>query len=402
LDLRSLAANQVKAKGDPRVTKKIVVVYGTRPEAIKVAPVVRQLQAEAGIEVVLVSTGQHREMVSSVEEVFGLEPQVNLDVMRPGQSLSELFGRIAASMDAVLEETKPDVVLVHGDTTSAAASALAAYHRELPVAHLEAGLRSGEFWRPFPEEGNRKLIARMSQLHLAPTDNARANLLAEGVPDGQIVVTGNTVIDALHWAAISAWETPWPAPLLHLDDFSSTRMVLVTLHRRENQASAIGSISKALARFARAHDDVRIVFPMHRNPVVRQAVEMELGALQNVDLIEPVDYVTMVKLLDHAWLVVTDSGGIQEEAPAFGVPVLVARDSTERPEAITAGVARLVGGDGPVLSAALDELDEHPERWARMAHAVNPFGDGRASGRVVAALNAHLGIGESRLDLVLR
>ncbi|MGM7697981.1 non-hydrolyzing UDP-N-acetylglucosamine 2-epimerase [Microbacterium sp. A84] len=380
--------------------KKIAVVYGTRPEAIKVAPVIHELKRRTDLETIVVSTGQHREMLQSVESIFDVKPDVRLSVMKPRQQLTALFGRVSRAMDDFLIDERPDILLVHGDTTTAAASALAAYHRETPVAHLEAGLRSGEFWRPFPEEGNRKLITRMAQVHLAPTPRAQQNLIDEAVPANEITVTGNTVIDALHWAAVRSDAAAWPAELAHLDDLPATdRVLLVTLHRRENQASAIGAISEALAQFARANTDIRIVFPMHRNPVVRDAVRNALANLSNVDLIDPVDYLIMVKLLKRSWVIVTDSGGIQEEAPAFGVPVLVARDSTERPEAIDAGVARLVGGDGTALLIQLHALNDDPAAWSAMAHAVSPFGDGLASGRVVTAIREHLGIAAPLMDL---
>ncbi len=373
--------------------KKVAVVYGTRPEAIKVAPVVHALKRESDIDTIVVSTGQHREMLHSVEQIFNLEPDTTLDVMRPGQELTELFSRVAASMDSFLVDARPDIVVVHGDTTTAASAALSAFHREVAVAHLEAGLRSGSIWSPFPEEGNRRLITRMSQVHLAPTVRAEQNLRSEGIASEEITVTGNTVIDALQWAAERADAMAWPADLAHLAGLpASARLLLVTLHRRENQATAIGTVSETLAQFAKLHDDVHIVFPMHRNPVVRAAVRGALGFLPNVDLVDPVDYLTMVKLLRRAWLVVTDSGGIQEEAPAFGVPVLVARDTTERPEAVEAGVARLVGGDGAALRSQLQRFEEDPSAWATMARAVNPFGDGEASARVVSAIRSHLGL----------
>lgn len=371
--------------------KKIAIVYGTRPEAIKVAPVIRELTHHSDLETVVVCSGQHADMVRPVEQIFGFTPDLRLDTMRSGATLTELFSRVAAAVDEVIESVRPDIVLVHGDTTTASASALAAYHRETTVAHLEAGLRSTAFWRPFPEEGNRKIIGRLAQVHLAPTELAAQNLRLERVPAHEITVTGNTVIDALHWAGEQARRASWPDELAHLDRLPrSHRLVLVTLHRRENQASAIASICTSLARFARERPDLHFVFPMHRNPVVRSAVHKALDATPNVDLIEPVDYLTMVKLLERSWLIVTDSGGIQEEAPAFGVPVLVARDNTERPEALQAGVARLVGGDGHQLSHHLEQLYEDSDAWSAMARAVNPFGDGHASARVVTALRTHL------------
>lgn len=365
---------------------KVAVVYGTRPEAIKVAPVVQSLR-ESDIEHQLISTGQHRETLQGIEDVFTLEPGVRLDVMRTGQTLSEMFGRIAREIEEVLRRSRPEVLLVHGDTTTAAASALAAFHCEVPVAHLEAGLRSGDFWRPFPEEGNRRLITRLAQLHLAPTNLAASNLRGEGVDDSDVVVTGNTVIDAVQWAHIKTAAHPWPASLAHLENADpAERLVLVTLHRRENQAKGIRRVCRALALLALQYSQLRIVFPMHPNPLVRSTVLEELGGIANADLVEPVDYVTMVKLLGRSWLVVTDSGGIQEEAPAFGVPVLVARDNTERPEAVDAGVARLIGGDGRALLATVSRFIENEAGWRDMAHAVNPFGDGHAAGRVVNAL----------------
>lgn len=365
---------------------KVAVVYGTRPEAIKVAPMVQSLQ-ERDVELQLISTGQHREMLHGIEGVFNLEPGVRLDVMRAGQSLSEMFGRIAREMEEVLRRSRPEVLVVHGDTTTAAASALAAFHCEVPVAHLEAGLRSGNFWRPFPEEGNRRLVTRLAQLHLAPTNLAASNLRGEGVDDSDIVVTGNTVIDAVQWAHTKTAAHPWPASLAHLENVDpAERLVLVTLHRRENQAEGIRRVCRALALLSLQYPQLRIVFPMHPNPLVRSTVLDELGGIANAHLIEPVDYVTMIKLLSRSWLVVTDSGGIQEEAPAFGVPVLVARDTTERPEAVDAGVALLIGGDGGALLRTVSRFIKNEADWRVMAHAVNPFGDGHAAGRAVDAI----------------
>jgi len=370
--------------------KMVTIVYGTRPEAIKIAPVARLLSGEPDFDVRLVSTGQHRDMLHPVEELFELRPDVRFETMRKGQRLGELFGRVTTALDAELEENRPDVLIVHGDTSTAAAAALAGFHHQVPVAHLEAGLRSGDLSQPFPEEGNRVLISRITGLHLAPTTSSRENLRREGVPDSQIVVTGNTVIDAMKWASASAEAHPWPHGLEALNEPGRGRkLVLVTLHRRENIDSGIGKIADGLATLLRRHPELVLVLPLHGNPIVRQAVTEHLEGVPNALLVEPVDYLTMTKLLAESWLVITDSGGIQEEAPAFGVPVLVARETTERPEAIDAGVAELIGSDATRLVTRVEQFLADETAWSAMATAVSPFGDGRSAARVQRSALIH-------------
>jgi UDP-N-acetylglucosamine 2-epimerase (non-hydrolysing) len=354
---------------------KLLAVLGTRPEAIKMAPLLLALREEKEVELRLCVTGQHREMLDPVLALFGLEADFDLDLMDGGQSLNALAGRCLGALDRVFDEAEPERILVHGDTTTAMAAAVAAFHRGLPVGHVEAGLRTGDLSQPFPEEMNRRAIDMVSDLLFAPTPGAKRNLEAEGVT-GRIFVTGNSGIDALELAhAIEGVE-----PLPTLD--SARRLVLVTGHRRESFGAGLKSICAALAELA-LRQDVEIVYPVHLNPAVRGPVEEALRGVPNVRLLAPLDYVPLVRLMQRAALILTDSGGIQEEAPSLGTPVLLTRDVTERPEGIEAGFARLVGTDKERIvreaSAVLDGA-------ASFARGPNPYGDGRASARIVAAL----------------
>lgn len=370
--------------------RRVMCVYGTRPEAVKMAPVVRALAGHHGLRAVVTVTGQHRELLDGVNEMFGVTPAHDLDVIRDRQSLSGLFARVLTGMERVLREDRPDLVLVQGDTTTATAAALAAFHERVPVAHLEAGLRTGEATSPFPEEANRRLTARLAALHLAPTPGARGNLLAEGVPEAAVVVTGNTVIDAL-LHVVSGAASPGDPRLRPLGR-DGRSLLLVTLHRRESWGEPMAAVCRAVARVARALPHVDVVVPVHPNPVVHDVVHAALGGLPNVLLTGPLGYGDFARTLARARVVLTDSGGIQEEAPSLGVPVLVARDLTERPEGVAAGTAALVGTDEETVWRATVGLLTDDEAHARMARAINPYGDGRAAQRCVSAIAELLGV----------
>jgi UDP-N-acetylglucosamine 2-epimerase (non-hydrolysing) len=375
------------------VSRRVLSVFGTRPEAIKMAPVVRRLEAAEGIESVVCVTGQHREMLDAVLRLFEIRPQHDLALMRPGQDLFDVTSGALLGLREVLREERPDIVLVHGDTTTCFAGALAAFYEGIPVGHVEAGLRTGDLGRPFPEELNRVLTGRMASQHFAPTAGAGRNLLAEGVDPRRVRVTGNTVIDALlevrdriRHAGPERFEGAFPADLLERLAAGPEKLVLVTGHRRESFGQGFEDLCGALARLARAHPEWLFVYPVHLNPNVRRPVQAHLAGLTNVILTEPADYEPFVWLMDRADLIVTDSGGVQEEAPALGVPVLVTREVTERPEAVEAGTVALVGTDPGRLTAAVEELLGGGEAAERMARAVNPYGDGRAAERIVRVL----------------
>lgn len=371
--------------------QNILVVFGTRPEAIKMAPLVRRLQASESVRCGVCVTAQHRQMLDQVLDLFEIAPDYDLNLMRAGQTLGGLTSQILTLLDPVLEDFQPDLVLVHGDTTTTLGASLAAYYRRIPIGHIEAGLRTGDLYAPWPEEGNRRLTGALALHHFAPTQTSKLNLLAEGVAGNRIHVTGNTVIDALHLAVEQLQRDPGQAermrsefPYLSAD----RRMILVTGHRRENFGRGIEQICSALATIASRYPDCQIVYPMHLNPNVREPVERLLGGLENVVLIEPQEYLQFVYLMNRAWLILTDSGGIQEEAPSLGKPVLVMRDTTERPEAVAAGTVRLVGADSDRLVNAVTELWEDAAAYGAMSRAHNPYGDGKASERIVDVLTA--------------
>jgi UDP-N-acetylglucosamine 2-epimerase (non-hydrolysing) len=366
---------------------RVLSIFGTRPEAIKMAPLVARLGREPAIDSYVVSTGQHQAMLTQVLELFGIKPDRDLKVMQPNQTLNSLAARLIERIDVTLERFRPDRVLVHGDTTTAMATAMAAFHRRVPVGHVEAGLRTHDIRQPWPEEMNRRVVDVVSDLLFAPTERSRANLAGERL-NGRIFVTGNTVIDALQETAArigsdAALRLRLAEGLPKLD--VRQRMLLVTGHRRESFGEGFEAICEALRTLAR-RDDIAIVYPVHLNPNVRDVVHARLGGLANVKLIEPLDYGRFVYLMSRAHVVLTDSGGIQEEAPALGKPVLVMRDVTERPEAVEAGTVQLVGTDTERIVAAVDRLYDSDERWRSFAHKANPFGDGRASERIVDAL----------------
>ena len=360
----------------------VLVVFGTRPEAIKLAPVIAELRRRPGFDVRVATTAQHRELLDQVLTVFSIVPDVDLDVMRPGQTLAALSGRVLAAVDPLLLEHRPDVVVVQGDTTSAFMCALAAFYRGVPVVHVEAGLRSGSMSNPFPEEANRRLTAVVAALHFAPTEGAREALLAEGVAPERVFVTGNTVVDALLQIRSSEMFRAARARVA----VDGRRQLLVTLHRRESFGAPLRAMCEALKTIASSREDVHVVIPVHLNPSVRAMVHQQLTDAPRVSLLEPLDYVDFVAAMDSSWLVLTDSGGVQEEAPALGCPVLVLRETTERMEGIEAGAARLIGTSaGAIVSTTLHLLD-HPDERDRMARPVSPFGDGHASERIAGIL----------------
>ncbi|MGH2819188.1 MAG: non-hydrolyzing UDP-N-acetylglucosamine 2-epimerase [Actinomycetota bacterium] len=363
---------------------KVLSVFGTRPEAIKMAPVVRELERHpAHIESRVCVTGQHRTMLDQVLDLFGITPDHDLDVMRDGQSPTQVAARVMASLEPILKVERPDWILVQGDTTTVTAAALAAFYARVRVGHVEAGLRSFELHNPFPEEMNRRLATVMADLHFAPTEGALENLIFEGVPFERTLVTGNTVIDALQQVAAMDYH-PAGGPLAGLS--WNKRLVLVTSHRRENHGAPLESICRAVLDIAATQPDVEVAFTIHPNPTVRETVYPLLSGVPNIRLLPPLEYLPLVHLLTRCDLVLTDSGGLQEEAPSLGKPVLVLRDNTERPEAVKAGTVRLVGTERAAIRSAALELLRDEDSYRRMARAVNPYGDGHASPRIVEAL----------------
>lgn len=366
---------------------KVLIAAGTRPEAIKLAPLVAELRrTPERFEVIFCSTGQHREMLAQVLRLFQLDSDIDLDVMTPNQQLGDLTASVLQRMSGVLRTERPDWVVVQGDTTTTMATALAAFYQKLPVAHVEAGLRSGDRFHPYPEEWNRKATDAASDLLFAPTDKAAANLRAEGFSTDQIVVTGNTGIDALLQVA-SRPDTPFVHELV--SKLGGKRLVLVTTHRRENFGDPLSSICDGLITLAGRVPDVRFVLPVHRNPNVADVVQSRLGRDARFTLTPPLDYVDFVGVMKHASLILSDSGGVQEEAPSLGVPVLVLREKTERQEAVEAGTARLVGTDAALIADTAYRLLTDASERARMVGARNPFGDGQASARIARALFEH-------------
>lgn len=367
--------------------RKILTVFGTRPEAIKLFPLIHALEADSRFVSRVCVSGQHRGMLDQVLEISGIVPDHDLDLMQPDQTLDALTARLLTGIGKVLDAERPDVVVVQGDTATAMAGALAAYYRKIPVAHVEAGLRSGDIHHPWPEEVNRKVIGSFAALHFAPTETAAEALRRENVDPGTIHVTGNTVIDALHWITSKiAREPALAADLAPLERrFAGRTIIGMTSHRRENFGQGMEAIADAVTRLAARHD-VAVIFPIHLNPNVRTVMNERLAGLDNVALIEPLDYPHFARLLDIAHLMLTDSGGVQEEAPALGKPVLVMRETTERPEGIVAGTAKLVGTDADRIVAETERLLDDSAAYEAMARAHNPFGDGRASQRIVELL----------------
>lgn len=373
--------------------KKVMIVFGTRPEAIKMAPVVAALKSEPELETVVVVTAQHRQMLDQVLDLFQIQPDVDLDLMQPSQDLPGLTARILDGVTKAISQHEPALVLVHGDTTTTFATSLAAFYGKVPVAHVEAGLRTGNLYSPWPEEANRKLTGALASLHFAPTEGSRNNLLKEGVSPESVHVTGNTVIDALLSITRRISEDPDLARDLasrfpFLD--SSKRMLLITGHRRENFGDGFEQICLAIKDIA-SRGDTQVVYPVHLNPNVQEPVNRILGGLENVHLIAPQDYLPFVYLMSRAYLILTDSGGIQEEAPSLGKPVLVMRDTTERPEAVSAGTVVLVGTQRGVITTNANRLLDDEPAYVAMAMAHNPYGDGESSRRIAEAVRERLG-----------
>ncbi|MHB8172389.1 MAG: non-hydrolyzing UDP-N-acetylglucosamine 2-epimerase [Thermincolia bacterium] len=369
---------------------KVMTIFGTRPEAIKMAPLVKALDAhpEQFLSRVTV-TAQHREMLDQVLNLFEITPDHDLNIMRPNQTLFDITSRALLGLKEVLEQDRPDIVLVHGDTTTTFVAGLAAFYLQIPVGHVEAGLRTGNKASPFPEEMNRKLTGSIADLHFAPTDISKANLLLEAVEGDRIFVTGNTVIDALLRTVREDYV--FADPVLQKIDYRNKRILLVTTHRRENLGEPMRQVYLALREIVSTFPDVEVIFPVHKNPQVRQVVEEVLGDLSAVHLIEPLDYQPFINLMQKSYLVLTDSGGLQEEAPSLGKPVLVLRDTTERPEAVTAGTVKMVGTDKQAILQAANTLLSDPLAYQDMANAVNPYGDGKAANRIIQALRYHFG-----------
>ncbi|CAI0974951.1 UDP-N-acetylglucosamine 2-epimerase [Serratia rubidaea] len=368
---------------------KVLTVFGTRPEAIKMAPLVHALAQDEAFEARVCVTAQHREMLDQVLRLFEIVPDYDLNIMQPGQGLTEITCRILEGMKSVLEEFKPDVVLVHGDTTTTLATSLAAFYQRIPVGHVEAGLRTGDLYSPWPEEANRTLTGHLAMFHFAPTENSRQNLLREQVPDSQIFVTGNSVIDALFWVRDRVMSDARQRDALaqrypFLDE--DKKLILVTGHRRESFGGGFERICSALAEIARQHPDVQVVYPVHLNPNVSEPVNRILKGIDNIMLIDPQDYLPFVYLMAKSTIILTDSGGIQEEAPSLGKPVLVMRETTERPEAVDAGTVRLVGTDVATIVAAVSRLLTDENEYHAMSRAHNPYGDGHACQRILEAL----------------
>jgi UDP-N-acetylglucosamine 2-epimerase len=363
--------------------KRIMTIFGTRPEAIKMAPLVRELEARPGLESICCVTAQHREMLDSVLEIFGIHPQFDLNIMEPGQSLSTITSKCLLGMEGVLAQAKPDLILVHGDTSTTFAGALAAFYHQIPVGHVEAGLRTGDKYSPFPEEVNRTLVGHIAKLHFCPTATNRENLAREGITQG-VYLTGNTVIDALNTTVVKDYR--FTVDLLNQLPYDSRKIILVTCHRRENYGEPMARIMTALRQIADTYEDVELVYPVHLSPVVRQAAGQYLSDHPRIHLIDPLDVEEMHNLMARCYLVMTDSGGLQEEAPALGKPVLVLRRETERPEAVAAGTVQLAGTETGQIVQLAARLIEDNDAYARMARAVNPYGDGHACRRIVDAI----------------
>jgi UDP-N-acetylglucosamine 2-epimerase (non-hydrolysing) len=374
---------------------KILSIFGTRPEAIKMAPIIRELESRQYVESRVVVTAQHREMLDQVVDTFNIEPDYDLEVMRPGQDLFDVTVSVLKGLKGILEVERPDLVLVQGDTTTTFTGALAAFYCQIPVGHIEAGLRTYQKYAPFPEEMNRVLTTRLADIHFAPTDRSRDALLKEGINPGNIFVTGNPVIDALY----QALEQPFYLdPEISRAFRDNKRVILLTTHRRENLGAPLQDVYMALREVLFKHPDVAIIFPVHKNPAVRSEVKSVLHGVERVYLTEPLDYLPFINVMKRAYMVLTDSGGIQEEAPALGKPVLVLREVTERPEAAAFGTARLIGTDCRTVENEVNRLLDDEDAYQEMANAVNPYGDGMAASRIIQAVCCYFGLGPAPVD----
>lgn len=372
---------------------KVMSVFGTRPEAIKMAPLVKEMAQHPHIESVSCLTGQHREMLDSVMDIFELKGDYDLNIMEKRQTLSTITSKTLLGMDSVIEEVKPDIILVHGDTSTAFSGALSAFYHQVPVGHVEAGLRTLDKYSPFPEEMNRTLIGDIADLHFSPTRSNADNLRREGIT-GEIFITGNTAIDAMAYTVRPDYV--FKTSVLNELDFNNRKVIAVTCHRRENYGKPMEDIMQAIARLVQIYEDVEVVYPVHLSPVVRDCAQKYLGGKPRIHLIDPIDVQEMHNLIARCYMVMTDSGGLQEEAPALGKPVLVMRKETERPEAIAAGTVKLAGVIYDEILAMADELLTNSQIYQSMAKAVNPYGDGFASRRIAEAISWHFGLTESR------
>lgn len=363
---------------------KVMTVFGTRPEAIKMAPLVKEIEKREELQSIVAVTAQHRQMLDQVLEIFDIEPDYDLNIMKDRQTLTDITLRATKGLDDVIKEAKPDIVLVHGDTSTTFAGALAAFYNQVSVGHVEAGLRTYDKYSPFPEEMNRKLTGAIADMHFAPTVNNKENLLKEAVNECDIYITGNTVIDALQTTVREDYK--FETDKINKVDFSK-KVIVVTAHRRENLGEPLNNICSALAEIAKEYKDVvEIVYPMHLNPVVRETAKKHMGNISNVHLIDPVDVCELHNLMNKSYMIMTDSGGLQEEAPSLGKPVLVLRNETERPEAVAAGTVKIAGVDKEVIKSMAKELLDNQESYDKMAKAVNPYGDGKASERICNAI----------------
>lgn len=370
---------------------KVMTIFGTRPEAIKMAPLVNELKQDDAIETIVCVTAQHRQMLDQVLKIFKIVPDYDLNIMKERQTLPQITSNVLTGIVNVIEDTKPDIVLVHGDTTTTFAGALAAFYSKTRIGHVEAGLRTGDKYSPFPEEMNRKLVGSMADLHFSPTENNKNNLLKENISEDGIYVTGNTVIDALKTTVNSSYV--FATPSLKEVDFNK-RIILVTAHRRENLGEPLRNIFNGIRKIAEEYDDVEVVYPVHLNPAVQEPAKEILGNLKNVHLIEPLDVQELHNLMERSYMVMTDSGGLQEEAPALGKPVLVLRQETERPEAVEAGTVRMAGTDEKKVYELAKLLLDNEEEYEKMNKAANPYGDGKASMRIVKAIKYYFGVVE--------
>lgn len=377
--------------------KKIAVIFGTRPDTIKMAPIILELQKNAEyFDVLTIATAQHRQMLDQVLEVFKIKPNYDLDIMAPKQTLASLTAKIITGIDEVLEKEKPDMVLVQGDTSTTCIGSLAAFYRQIPVGHIEAGLRTNDKANPFPEEINRRITGCITDLHFAPTNTSRKSLLLENVDPKTIFVTGNTVVDALKYSVKEKYQ--FTIPILNEIADKKKKVVLVTMHRRENWGKPMEGAASAIKRLAQKFPDFTFIFPMHLNPIVREAVKPILKNMPNVFLIEPLDYLDFVNLMAKSYLILTDSGGVQEEGPHFGVPILVLRYVTERPDAVDYGTVKLVGLEEETIYTAALKLIEDEEEYKKMANAVNPYGDGLSSFRTIKIIKNYFGFSNEVVD----
>lgn len=369
---------------------KVMTVFGTRPEAIKMAPLVKAIEKEESMESIVCVTAQHREMLDQVLELFDISPDYDLNIMKSGQTISEITSRVLMGFDEVIKKAKPDIVLVHGDTTTTFSASLSAFYNQIKVGHVEAGLRSGNKYSPYPEEMNRSLVGRLADLHFSPTSGNMENLLKEGIKKDDVFITGNTVIDALYQVVRKDYE--FNNEKLKEIDFEKENVILLTTHRRENLGEAMSNIFDGVNELTDKYPDLRFVFPVHMNPRVRDLANEKLGNNASVSMIEPLEYAEFANLIGRVKIIMTDSGGIQEEAPAFGKPVLVLRTETERPEAVIAGTVEIVGVEKNRIVSSVSKLMEDKNHYDKMANSVNPYGDGKASERTINAIKVYFGM----------